>query len=259
MSTTPTPTPETTAAPAAPAAPVQAPDAAALQAEVEALKGSLAEQQRAAEFWHNKATAAPAPAAAPAADEPEVDVLDLATRGGKAFENYLNTWAAKNGYVKQDKLDSTVNGKAAQMVREAAVIKKYPELDDHNSEMFKVTAGHYGDLVKAGVPQPIAMEMAAERAELQLIRAGKVKTPAEKAADVERDRLARIAAQAGDRGQRGLGDETDTELTPEQKHIALGIMRGATDDNGKPLTDEQIFEKYKARATKGVQRFGKAA
>ena len=250
------------AAPAAlPAAPATAPpDSAALQAQIDQLKLQAAEATRAAEFWHGKANAAP-PAKEPPKeeDEPKEDILELAM-DPKKFNKYIADQIKKQGYVKREDAEKLVNGKAAQISRETTLMKKYPDLEDHDSEMFKTTASRYGELVKNGVAEGIAMEMAAESAELQLIRAGKIKTPAEKAAAKEADRLARIAAQGGDRGGRSAGgDEEDTELDDTQKRIALGIMGGDTDEKGVPLTHDQIFEKYKARAKKGVQRFGKAA
>ena len=88
------------------------------------------------------------------------------------------------------------------------------------------------------------MEMAAERAELSLIRSGKRKTPQQQADDTkaqrEQERRARIAAQAGDRGGRTAeGAEEDEELTPEQKHIVASM--GITE------------EAYKKRAKEGVK------
>lgn len=259
-------TPPPAAAPApAPAAPPAAatppPDPAALQKQIDTLNAQVAEATRAAEFWHGKASEKPAPPADKPKDddEPAVDILELAM-DPKKFNKYLEGQIKKQGYVRREDAEKLVNGKAAQMSREAKLMKDYPDLEDHDSEMFKTTAAHYGQLVKQGVAEEVAMDTAAKLAELDLIRTGKVKTPAQKAADKEADRLARIAAQGGDRGDRGSGaDETDTELDDTQKRIALGVLRGETGDDGKPLTDEQIFDRYRARAKKGVQRFGKAA
>lgn len=249
------------APPAAPATPP--PDSAALQQRITALEQEAAETKRAAEYWHAKANERPAPpkeAPKEDVDEPKVDFLDLATQGSDAVDKYLAKWAKKQGYIKKSEAEELSKSSTAQLSREQRLTKKYPDLEDHDSEMFKTTASRYGELVKNGVAEGIAMEMAAESAELALIRAGKIKTPAEKAAAKEADRLARIAAQGGDRGGRSaVSEEEDTELDDAQKRIALGILRGETDENGKPLTDDQIFDKYKARAKKGVQRFGKAA
>lgn len=246
------------------AQPTQAqPDpAAALQAKIDALTAQVNEQQRVAEFWHGKATERPAAPARdkPAEEEPEEDVLELATKGGKAFEKYLTSWAKKNGYVKGDVMEQAITAKATQLTREANLMKRYPDLEDKESEIFKATAKHYGNLKNQGVQEGLAMEMAAERAELELLRAGKIKTPAEEKATREQDRLARIAAQGGDRGNRGTQqDENDDELNAEQKRIAINMLAGEPGDDGKPMTPEQAIEKYKARAKKGVQRFGKAA
>jgi len=265
----PTPQPGTPATPAAgapaagavtPAAP--GPDAAALKTQVEQLTAQLAEQQRAAEFWHGKASEKPAtdksaaPAAA-AAEEPEVDILDLATKGGKAFDKYLEGWAKKNGYVRGEEMTSAINERAAQLATEAELTGRYPELKKHDSEMFKTTAGFYGELKKDGVSERVAMTIAAERAELQLLREGKVKTPAEEKATRETERLARIKAQGGDRGERATaGDENDTELTPDQRRVALSMLKGEMGEDGKPMDEAAAIAAYTKRAQKGVHRFG---
>jgi hypothetical protein len=201
----------------------------------------VSESDRNARFWFEKANKkdGPAPAAAPAEEEP--DVLDLlTTKGAKGLDELL----AKRGFVKKEEAVSLVNSKASQLTSEAQLLKQYPELEDKESEFFKVTAGHYGELKQAGVPEEMAMSLAVERADLQLLRAGKRKTPQQVAddrkAEREQDRLARIAAQGGDRGGRVPADtEEDEELTTHQKHIVQQM--GITE------------EAYKKRAKEGVK------
>jgi hypothetical protein len=109
---------------------------------------------------------------------------------------------------------------------------RYPDLKKRNSDFFKATAVQYGELVKSGTPQAIAMELAAERAELNFMRTGKVKPPGDTTKqDKETERLARIAAQgAGDTsGRPAAGGQEDEDLTAEQKHIAdaMGVSHEA--------------------------------
>lgn len=236
---------------AAAAAAKAAPDAAALQRRIDELTTQVGEHQRTAEFWHGKATAQPAAPAKAADAEPEVDILELATQGGKKFEQYLETWAKKNGFVKGTEMNEAIGQKASELAAQGRLIAQYPDLKDDKSEFFKDTALEYGKLKKQGVSELVAMEMAAERTELAFLRGGKLKLPAQKAADdAERkaqERRDRAAAGAGDRGSRPAAtDETDTELTPEQKQIAHRLLM---DDD---TTAEQAEEKYKKRAEKGV-------
>lgn len=246
-----TPTPATPATPSAATPPVtQAPavDAAALQREIDVLKSQVGEHQRTAEFWHGKATArdgAPKPAA-PAEPEEEEDILDLiTTRGAKGLDALLK----KRGFVSATEVDARVDSKARQLTKEAQLVDQYPDLKKKDSEFFKLTAQHYGTLKGAGMAEDLAMETAAEKAELQLLREGKLKTAPQRAEEATReaDRLARISAQGGERNGRG-GDpgEGDDELTPEQRTAAIRLLAG----NG--VTEEQAIEKYKARAKKGI-------
>jgi hypothetical protein len=244
-------------APAAPAAAQAATPPATPQpdhsAEIAALKAEVESTRQAAEFWRSQRT--PAPASAPAADpepEPEdnTDILDLlATQGAKGFDAFMR----KRGYVSQKEVEATVRAtveaKGAQLSTEAELLSNYPDLRNKDSEFFRMTALNYGELKNQGVPEHLAMKLAAQQAELQGIRSGKVKTPAqvatETAAEKEAARLARIKAQSGERQARtadGIGEEGDDELTAAEKHIcvAMGISEDA----------------YKARAKKGVQMGG---
>ncbi len=97
-------------------------DIAALQKEIADLKTATAEQKRNAEYWFNKASEKPAPAtpATPAADpEPEIDVLELATKGGRAFEKYLQGWAQKNGYVRGSEMTEAITQKAQELAKQS--------------------------------------------------------------------------------------------------------------------------------------------
>jgi hypothetical protein len=235
-------------------------DLAALQKENEALKTRVTESERAAEYWHGKATApGEKKPAAPAADpEPEVDVLELATKGGKEFEKFLTGWAKKNGFVSADEVRNTVNSKASEMVKEQELVGRYPDLKDRDSDFFKATAAAYGVLKEQGVPEAQAMEIAAERTELSFMRSGKIKTSQQKTEDEkaerEKQRLARIAAQGGDRGggRTPEPEEGDEEITPAEEKIIRGMLVGQPGKDGKPMNFDQAVEAFKARAKNGV-------
>jgi hypothetical protein len=232
----------TTPPPAAPPAPPaaagpSAEDLAARQAEIDALKAENTSLRHSSEFWAQRAQATPpAPAAAAAPPEPEpednTDLLDLLTTGGpKAFDRYMKS----KGYVTRTEAEemasAIANSKASQLTTESQLLSKYPDLANKQSEFFRATASHYGELVKEGVPEQLAMKIAAERAELDGFKSGKVKTPAQRttdqAAEAERKRQARISAQAGDRGNRPAADaepeDDDTTLTEAQKAICRGM------------------------------------
>ncbi|MBV9448556.1 MAG: hypothetical protein JO345_21940 [Streptosporangiaceae bacterium] len=239
-------TPQSPPSAATPAAPPQpAIDAAALQRQIDELKQSLGEKDRAIEFWQSKsARPEPAAKAEPVEEEPEADVLDVITsKGAKGLDELL----ARRGYVRKSEVEQITDAKAQAFAKEQQLLKEYPELGDHKSDFFKATAQHYGHLVKSGVAPAVAMELAAERTELAQIRDGKRLTPQQKKeedkAQREQERRARAAAQAGDRGVRTPAEsEEDEDLTAEQKHIAaaMGISE----------------EAYKARAKKGVAMRG---
>jgi len=244
--------------PAAESTPPPEPSAADLakDARIQALEAHNAELQRTSEFWHSRASERPAAAAAPAATatpEPEEDedLLDLITTKGVKGLDALMT---KRGYVRRDEVDHKVNAKATQVTDEARLVAQYPELNDNKSDFFMATATRYGTLVKNGTPEHMAMRLAAEGAELEMIRAGKMQTPAEKAAATkaqrETERLAHVAAQGGDRGGRTTDQEESDELTAEQRAVAIRML--AVDG----VTEEQAIERYKARAKKGVAMKG---
>lgn len=244
----PTPTPAAAPVVAPPAVQPAAADVAALNARLSELEGQVGEHKRTAQFWYEKATKG-AKAAEPAAPaEPEVDVLDvLTTKGAKGLDELL----AKRGYVRSDEVDTRVNAKATQIVREQQLLKDYPDLGKKDSDFFKAAALHYGELKKRGLSEVDAMELGAERAELELIRAGKRKTPTQQAEDdkatLAAERRARALAGAGDSGNRtAQGADDDDELTPEQRRTAIAML------SGDGVTEEQAVEKYKARAKKGV-------
>jgi cell division septum initiation protein DivIVA len=219
-----------------------------LQAQIAELREQVAESQRTAQFWADKAQTTPRPAPAPASavEEEEPDVLEAITTGGaKGFDQL----AAKRGFVRKSEVEALIDAKASTLTKEQALMDEYPDLKNKGSEFFKATAVNYGELVKQGTPGLVAMEMAARQTELAFLRAGKAKPDAPGADEKEARRLARIAAQSGggNGGRRpaAASEEDETELTPEQKHIcdAMGIT----------------YEAYAKRAKAGVAIGGRAS
>jgi hypothetical protein len=236
--------PEDPESPAPAAAAEGAVDVAALQQQIDELREQVAEGQRTAQYWADKAkAAAPQPRAAEVPEEDEPDVLEaITTKGAKGFDEL----ASKRGFIRKDEVEALINTRAASLTKEQELLTRYPDLKKKDSEFFKSTALHYGDLVKAGTPQAVAMEIAAEKAELDFMRSGKLKPAGsgQSAEEKEAARLARIRAQSGDgSGRRPAPDaEEDDELTPEQKRIAdaMGVSH----------------EAYKKRAKAGVAMRG---
>lgn len=195
-------------------------DAAALQAEISALRAQVEEKQQSAEYWKKKADATPAPAKKePVPDESDdIDVLDaIASKGSKGFDEI----ASKRGFIRKDEVEKLIDAKASLINREQQLLKQYPDLSKKDSEFFKATAIHYGELRKDGVSEAVATQLAAEKTELQFIREGKMKTPSQQVEEEREARRARAMASGADYGRTPIGDQDeDAPLTAEQKHIA---------------------------------------
>lgn len=193
-------------------------------AEITRLRAEIAEKDQAVRYWHGQAKAIPTAQPTPVTpEEDDTDVLDLiTTKGAKGLDELL----AKRGYMRADEVERTVNQKATAIARENKLLSDYPDLKDTDSDFFKATAKEYASL-KGSVPDHVAMEMAAERAELKALKAGKAK-----AADAD-ERSSRARAQAGDTGTRrrpaAEPDDDDDTLTDEQKRVAdsFGISHEA--------------------------------
>jgi hypothetical protein len=225
-----------------PAAPAAAPaaDVAALQAEIAALRARAEQAEDATRFWAEKAktpTATPAAAPTDKTDAEDVDLLAaIAQKGAKAIDEYLT----KRGYIPADQVQERVNKTVAETVlrvsKEAELTGRYEGLKDKNSEFFKQTAAIFRQLKEGGVADHIAMELAADKAELERLR---------KESEVNRSkekRTARAAAQAPEKtagAPAGGGEDEQEELTQAQKDICawMGISEDA----------------YKARAKQGVK------
>ncbi len=237
--------------------PAAAPDVAALQKQIDDLKAENAEKDRAAQFWHEKATARAEPAKATREDkedDKDDDVLEAITVGGAKG---LDALLAKRGYVRGEEVDKRVNAKAAALQQEQQLIAEYPDLKKKDSEFFKATAIRYGELIKADVAPGVAMRMAAESTELAFLREGKLQTPAEQKAEKDRERKARATAAGGEHTTRTQqGDPEDDELTPQQMRIVRSMLVGSPGKDGKPMDEAAAVEVYKTRAKAGVQMKG---
>jgi hypothetical protein len=247
--------------PGAPAAEGQ--DLTALRAQLDTLKAQIAEQQRTTEYWYREAKNRGEQPAAATAQVPQagddVDLLEVVTtQGAKGLDKVISD----RGYVRKTDVEAMIETRAAQMTKEVELVGRFPDLKNQQSDFFKETARAYGEFKNQGVPQHLAMEMAAERVALVFMEAGKLKTRSqaseETAATREATRRARAAAQEGDRGNRapGAGEADDGELSPEQQKIALSMLLGMPGADGKPMNREQALEAYRTRARKGVAMRG---
>jgi hypothetical protein len=207
----------------------------ALKRQVEDFKNQAEEFKNTAQYWHDEAKRKPAAAAVatatPAADD-DTDLLEvLTTKGTKGLLEVIK----KHGFVSKDEAQSMVNTKADSIAREQELLGDYPDLKNRNSEFFKDTAKAYGTLVNSGVPANMAMELAAKQTHLEHIQTGKLKSKpmqtADDAAAKEQRRVARIAAQSGDRGAAPTPEdaEENDELSPGEKRICaeMGVSEDA--------------------------------
>jgi len=207
----------------------QQPDPKTLQAEIDrlrneatALKAQTAEQEQAIRYWHEAATEGGKKEPAPKQDTPadgEEDLLEVVTRSGaKGLKEVLK----KHGFVESSEVDQRIESRAQQIATENELAARYPELKDNKSEFFQATAKEYKVLTDSGVPQALAMKLAAERAELQGYQSGKRLTAAEK-----EEREARARAQGGGKEKKAAAapEEDNDELDAEQKYIceAMGV------------------------------------
>lgn len=223
-------------------APDPAAELAAIKAENATLKATAAEKEEAARYWHEQAKGKTATAATAKEtktdEETDPDLLELITsKGVKGLDEVL----AKRGFVRQEDVDGKINAKATIIAAENKLGAEYPDLKDTNSEFFKATAVHYKPLVDAGVPQHIAMQLAAEKAELEGYKTGKRLTPTEKA-----ERAARAAAQNPDKTKKAAATEEE-EGTGELDDFQLALCEKME------ITPEQ----YRARAKTGVNIGGR--
>jgi hypothetical protein len=235
---------------AAAAAAATAAETAALRKQIADLSATSEENARAAQFWADKARTGVKDAGvkeAAADADADVDLLELiTTKGAKGLDDLM----AKRGYVRGDDVDRRVNVKATEIAAETALRTEYPDLDNPESEFFKMTAREFGALKDRGLPAPDAMRSAAERTYLRFLREGKVKTPQQAAegakAQRDADRAARAAAGAGDRGGRAAQGADDDTLSDDD----MAGVKFLAESLEIPMDEAQT--RYLARAKGGV-------
>lgn len=211
-------------------------DGAALQAEIDGLRAQVEEAQTAAEFWKGKAKP-DKPEGKPV--EEDDDVLDvIASKGASGFEQV----AKKRGFVSRDEVAGMIERKATLLTTEQQLLKTYPELGNRESDFFNATAKHFAALVKANVSEEVATTLAAEKAELDFIRAGKMQTPSQKAETERAERRARAMASQADFGTTDSTEDAD-ELSPEQKDICRKF--GITEESYKKRAKDGVIARMK--------------
>ncbi len=220
----------------------------------DAAEAKAKEHEDSAKFWHEKAKGGASHRDGQPRPEPEpeddTDLLELAGKGPKAMKD----WLKKQGFVSRDEAEQLTNSKAQAMVRQAEVMRKYPDLSDQSSEFFKSVTAEYGRLKQQGVPDLVAMETAADLVGARTSRrtttdddekggerggdkGGERGGDRHKETEDERRRRAN-AQNGGGRGRTSKQEESD-DLDETQKAIAdaMGISHDA----------------YKKRAKEGVQ------
>jgi hypothetical protein len=202
------------------------------------------------------AEAEPTEKAAPA-EQPEIDVIDAITNEGvKGFEKVLK----QLGYVKEADVQDRIERTRGQITQDARLLSKFPDLADEDSEFFAATAKRYEGLKKNnGIRESgMLMELAAELAEKDLARRGDARTgknrrreepepddedPDRGGVEDEDERVERVRAQAGTRGQRPTRESAASEeLSPLQRRIAKKF--------------EISEDAYRKRAKAGVRMSG---
>ena len=198
---------------------ISAADLRKLNQRVEDLETQVHQANEAAMHWHDQYKAATdgkskEPAPATGDEEPsEDDLIDVITAQGT--KGLLKT-LRRHGVMTEDEVERRVEAKLRGARNEQTIRERYPDLEDQDSEMFKVTARHYKALESEGVEGPARVSLAAERAELEMRRKGTWKDPEE-----AEERRSRARAQAsGGNGRSAAPDPNDKTLTGAQKRYA---------------------------------------
>jgi hypothetical protein len=208
--------------------------------------------------WYDRAAGAAAPREPEAKPEPEpeIDVIELlTTKGQKGLDEYIDNRMKKAGVARSADVDAKINRTRAEVTQEAQLVAKYPDLTDESSEFYQTTLEVYKEMAKDPViaKSPALLETAAKMAARQL---GVETKPARRAArqaedepdDAERDRVARVGRQSGDRGARQRREpEDENELSGMQKSVIAKFKAAGAD-----ITEDG----YKKRAQGGIQMSG---
>jgi hypothetical protein len=177
-------------------------------------------------------------------DNPEKFTDDLSAEGIVALQKrglvtkkdakaMLNKLAERMLARVEKAVDAKINATVKQASRDAALIQKYPDLQDANSEFTQAVGKEYKALMAddPDLPKATALRMAARVVEAERrLQNG--------------DREARILRQAGGSSRRGVPSEDDDALSPLQKQIIAKFNA----DGGPQITEDS----YRKRAKTGV-------
>lgn len=211
------------------------------------------------EVWERR-LAKTTPKASPRAETPEpdpLDELDLLTllteekdpaRIKQIFAKTVKAQIAaelkRGNFISREEAEKYT----AQIIEGATatnrLVQEFPQLADPKSEFFQETQKQIGimsdDPAYKGVPETTLFRMAALQAEVGLSRAGKLSK-----AESEEDRIARILAQKGLGGGRGVATEDDGGLTAEERRTIAGYKAAGFD------IDEKSYREERKRANVG--------
>jgi hypothetical protein len=190
------------------------------------------ESDDAAKYWHGKVRGSAEEKKSAPEKEDTTDLLDLVAKGPKA----MNAWLKSQNLMTREEVQAEVNARAHQIVTEQRLADRYPELKDNSSAFHKATIAAAVELKRQGVPDLVALELAAERV------ANASPKPDAKGDDGDDDvqRKQRAKAQGPEGTKRTR--QAPTEASDDLSQIQLAICDGMGIDP----------EKYKARAKAGV-------
>lgn len=235
--------------------PADAPDAAALKLQLDSQTEQMSRLQKDNERLFNfieenlKQKSEPKVEPKPEEKEEPEEELNLAEiaaendkRGfAKLVRSEANKLLKEKGYLKKDEAERIVTERLQTQTQAAqtadALKDKYPELKDTTSDLYQETTRQFQVIASNPLYKDLSdvakAWMAAERAELEMRRSGKIGPPQKES---EAERQARIAQQQGRTNSRTRStSETDDGLTDEEREFvgAFGKIYGVTADDYK--------------------------
>lgn len=224
--------------------------------ELKAERARAKESEETARYWAERARAQPAQRV----EEPEAEKIDdidlvdiITTRGAEGLREVLS----RMGFAKREELIAEVVATRGAERAEEVVLKKYPDLADNSSPLFKKTAEIWNqlkqdpDMARSQNLMMIAARTAAAELGLKAdARGGPRRSPEVDEYDDyddedEIEHAERVGRQAGDRGVRpSRGNGQVEELSHMQKTLVRKLQDAGAD------IDE---ERYRKRAQAGVR------
>lgn len=163
-------------------------------------------------------------------DDPEKFTDDLSAKGIDALvkRGVLTKKAAKEmiSRLVSRQVDSIVTKRIGQvqkgMLEDAKLIQKYPDLNDPKSELHKITAAKYKEMVAEdkSIPKSTALRLAAKEASLELRERG----------GDRQERIRRQGGQADTRGSRGYEIDDEDDLGPQARELVSAFSRYGVDE-----------------------------